>query len=1176
MLLICSFLLQPQGMSLARPAPMPFGHRSTLSANPPLPPDPFAWTTPSPDAPFVNSRPGPPPDSAGAGGWPAAWQSPFSPRPLAPIDPPLPFDRSLGVRTGVPGGALPAPANARGNCVITGEVSDAVSLNPIPGVLVAAVGSERTVETDAKGRFTITDLPARAINLEATKLGYFTETTVITTLEGQPAEARLALRAKPADDSADEFTLEEETVVGEYLPEAQGGFDLTLGVDSPALTSAIDREEFAKTAVSDAGEALAKVSGANIVDGKYAVVRGLADRYVTTLFNGAQVASADPSRKAIQLDLFPTSALEAIAVDKTYSPHLPGDFGGGNINIITRAFPEERILSYKFKINYNDSLEDRIYVNPNHSLGFFGDPAPAMPSYLLEETMPDGTPNFLDSADLPPDQLKLRWQALNQSQNLKPKQVNSDFGYSHALTYGETFKLSDDVKLGFMTALSESSGDESNSSPVTNPTRTYFTDQYKRSAEWAIFSSAALEFTDQHRLQATYFNKHIAEDIVRKNYRILEDTENLNYGYHLKNNNADINSGNDYGADAIYYGQSWDIEPLVRDLEIIQLKGSHKFLDKGITRGITLDWAFTDSDSLEERPHSSHFEHGLLDFTGSAVGLSDKSLADMKRESDAILEPRADEWALILMNEGKLPVGDPSVYNWDTIKTPWTTTGSSSLNRSRLRQYNTLNQNLVILNESLGQVETAVHGTYAGAIEGKQYSLRRTESTTEDATNEQLGVKVPFHFSDSNDERLFELSFGAANLEKNRESRVRAYDLYLRANDRGYPAGTLEGPGGLGEQIADDPSAISDGFTGDEMNGPYYTNALALRGVENINTTLEQEAVYLNGRFQYDKTFLSYGARWETESYGIDIKPAPESAFTDEQIDLLGWEERDAQDSFLPALSTGTTLFDDRLDLLFAWSRTVARPTFWEFVPTQTLDQGTGLGRRGNNLLTNTEIENFDLAFAIRPTDHSIFRFSFFDKTLDRPLVTFFETGGVLVYKDSYIRLDNDTGEIAEQRDYSGTVRGIEIEAQVDEIGPFSLKGNLTLIDAELNYFYEQAGVISEVTSQLPYQPSVIANATLGYAIKNWNATINLVYNYTGEYPVVLKRNQQDIEVSREAISTLDLILEKKFERAHADYTLRAGVKNILGATDTYRYGEDIFNQDTMGRTFWLEAEIAF
>jgi hypothetical protein len=528
------------------------------------------------------------------------------------------------------------------------------------------------------------------------------------------------------------------------------------------------------------------------------------------------------------------------------------------------------------------------------------------------------------------------------------------------------------------------------------------------------------------------------------------------------------------------------------------------------------------------------------------------------------------------MNEGKIPVGDPSLYNWDTIKIPWTTTGSASLNRNRLRQYNTLNQNLVILNDGLGQVETAVHGTYAGAIEGKQYSLRRTESTTEDARNEQFGVKIPFHFSESNDERLFELSFGASTLEKHRESRVRAYDLYLRANDRGYPSGTLEGPGGLGEQIADDPTLISGGFTGDEMNGPYYSNALALRGVENINTTLEQEAFYLNGRFQYDKTFVAYGARWETESYGIEIKPAPESAFTDEQIDLLGWEERDAQDSFLPAIATGTTIFDDRLDLLFAWSRTVARPTFWEFVPTQTLDQGTGLGRRGNNLLTNTEVENFDIALAIRPTDHSIIRFGFFDKALDRPLVTFFETGGVLVYKDSYIRLDNDTGQIAEQRDYSGTVRGIEIEAQVDELGPFSLKGNLTLIDAELNYFYEQAGVISEVTSRLPYQPSFIANATLGYAIKDWDASINLVYNYTSDYPVVLKRNEEDIEVSREAISTLDLVLEKKIESSHADYTLRAGVKNLLGATDTYRYGDDIFDQDTMGRTFWLEAEIAF
>ncbi len=1092
---------------------------------------------------------------------------------------------------------MPTTNTAEANCVINGEVSDSLTLNPVAGAFVEAVGTGRSAQTDANGRFTLQGLPTGNLTLEATKLGYSTESTVVTTLPSQPAAARFGLRAKPADDTSNETLLEEETVVGEYQEESQGDFNLTLELDTPALASSIGREEFAKTAVSDAGEAIAKVSGANIVDGKYAVVRGLADRYVSTLFNGAQVASADPSKKALQLDLFPTSVIEAIAVDKTWSAYLPGDFGGGSINIITRAFPENRFVTYKYKISSNDSMLDEFYVHPGEKLNFRGDNRESMPYAQLETTDADGKVVFLDSGNTPPSELADSWRNLHASQNLKPKRGESEPGESHSLSYGETFKFDNGSRLGVITAFSQSSGDSSNSTEVNNPIREYLQDEYKRSAETAGFASVAYELNDLHKVQATWFDKHIAEDKITHNRRILDDTENLNYGRYLPNALSDPNSGNDYGADAIYYGQTWGIETVMRDLRILQLKGDHKLFE----RGPEISWSLTESDSAEIRPHSSTFNYGLLDFSASAVDNTGKSLAQYKAESDALFQTEeklalkavvdtlpatAASWAQTLMNEGKIPVSDPSTYTWESIRVPWTTTGTSSVNRSRSRQYNNLNgqllnynQGLVILNEDLGQVETVVHGTYSGSVEGKQYSLRRYESTTEDASDQQLALKLPFYFDDRSDDRLFELSGGTASVTRERKSKVRAYDLIFRANDRGYASGTLEGPGGLGEQIYDDPSIMDGDFTGEDTapaSGPYYINALALRGVENIDTELAQQAHFVNGRLQLDKTFFNAGIRKESETYDIRIKPSPEAGFTEEQIDLLGWEKRDAQHQMLPSTSMGTSVFDDRVDLLVAWSRTVARPTFWEFVPTETLDQGTGLGRRGNSLLTSTLVENQDLAMAFNLSDNSVLRFSFFDKKLERPLVTFYETTGVLIYKDSYIRQNNLTGEIEEQRDYTGQVRGLEIEAEWNDLGPFSIKGNFTHIDAQLDYFYEEAGVVDPVTSRLPYQPSLIANATLGYEYEPWNASIYLVCNYTGDYPVVLQRNQNDIGITREPLTTLDLVLEKKFQAGFSDCTLRAGMKNLAGAEDLYLYGDKTFEQDTIGRTFWLEAEISF
>jgi len=74
-------------------------------------------------------------------------------------------------------GPIPGIDQAIGNCAITGEVSDAVSLNPVAGVFVDVIGTGRTAETDAQRRFTIGGMPAGTFTPEATKLGYFTEST---------------------------------------------------------------------------------------------------------------------------------------------------------------------------------------------------------------------------------------------------------------------------------------------------------------------------------------------------------------------------------------------------------------------------------------------------------------------------------------------------------------------------------------------------------------------------------------------------------------------------------------------------------------------------------------------------------------------------------------------------------------------------------------------------------------------------------------------------------------------------------------------------------------------------------------------------------------------------------------------------------------------------------------
>ncbi|MEE4330013.1 MAG: TonB-dependent receptor, partial [Wenzhouxiangella sp.] len=69
--------------------------------------------------------------------------------------------------------------------------------------------------------------------------------------------------------------------------------------------------------------------------------RGLNDRYSNTLINGSPLASQEPFRRAVPLDLFPTSLINNILIQKTFSPQYPGEFGGGLVQIETTRLPEE-------------------------------------------------------------------------------------------------------------------------------------------------------------------------------------------------------------------------------------------------------------------------------------------------------------------------------------------------------------------------------------------------------------------------------------------------------------------------------------------------------------------------------------------------------------------------------------------------------------------------------------------------------------------------------------------------------------------------------------------------------------------------------------------------------------------------------------------------------------------
>src|SRR5690606_37986115 len=64
----------------------------------------------------------------------------------------------------------------------------------------------------------------------------------------------------------------------------------------------------------------------------------------------------EPEKKMVPLDLFPSGLLQSITTAKTFTPNLPGDFSGAQVDIRTREFPATREVVYSYSAGFNSAV----------------------------------------------------------------------------------------------------------------------------------------------------------------------------------------------------------------------------------------------------------------------------------------------------------------------------------------------------------------------------------------------------------------------------------------------------------------------------------------------------------------------------------------------------------------------------------------------------------------------------------------------------------------------------------------------------------------------------------------------------------------------------------------------------------------------------------------------------
>ena len=213
---------------------------------------------------------------------------------------------------------------------VSGSVLDRQTGDPLVGAIVFLEGTQIGITCDIEGRFQLFDVPIGTYVLASSMIGY--QDASIIGVEVQDGEvAKLTITLAP-----EALELDDEVVVEAKALRNTGAALLKERQKAPAVSDAISAEEISRAGSGNAAEAMSHVTGASVVDGKYVYIRGLGDRYSSVQLNGSSLPNADPDKRSVPMDLFPTALLDNIVTTKSFTPDKPGDFTGGAVNIGTK------------------------------------------------------------------------------------------------------------------------------------------------------------------------------------------------------------------------------------------------------------------------------------------------------------------------------------------------------------------------------------------------------------------------------------------------------------------------------------------------------------------------------------------------------------------------------------------------------------------------------------------------------------------------------------------------------------------------------------------------------------------------------------------------------------------------------------------------------------------------
>jgi len=1012
-----------------------------------------------------------------------------------------------------------APADG----TVAGTVYDAKTKETLVQAIINVNG--RSYTTDVNGKYHIS-LPAGIYEMSVGYIGYATKK-----IPG------IIVKEKTVT-SADIFLALSTTQLNEVSVQASRRVDtkaslLDVRRKNAIETDGISAEDIEKTASITTTQALERVSGVTVTDGKYVAIRGLGDRNVIGELNGVRLASSDPDRSSIPFDLIPASLLDNITVYKTAEPDNPADAAAGIVELKTKSVPDSQIfvVTAQSGFNSNVGLGGKVNGFNNDNMGTWGQNIRKndLPSDFtgLASEYPGGIAQMdqiiADSRNSPQlaaeasqiDNVMHQFDPVLTTtyQNAKPNQ-------SYSVSYGNSFKIfgnhtlgvivggnyyyrTDDIYNGTLTDYSIRQGVVTGNPAIFSPRLIppYITPNNPNLGQYTTFSENTGTQTLNYGFLAglTYrFNKLNQINVQYVGSRGGEDEgQNLSGKFNyvaLPGTIDDI---------------SYTLRQTYRTLNTFNLQGEHKLWDG--KNGIRISYNLATSTSEQDEP----------DYR--TVNLIDYHL------------PSPEVISLPTPNGGVAMTSTNNLY-------------------SLLSGYaNGIGP--------FGSIQVDPNGRY----------YRDLHETNH---NYKIDISVPFTLLHS--QQL--LKFGANYLHRDRTYTENQLSLPGSNfnTDGSLPLYAVNG--NLNELVGYNnvgilPPTNAEGSP--PVPGFLYN---ALKSPNNYTGFYETRALYAMTDFKIlDNLRLTGGVRFEStniqsvvDTTNIFIDPSLKSG----NVNLVLINPKTAYTTgYKPYYSFNLTytLHTD-MNFRLAYSTSLARPELRELTNVYTYDPVQQAVVEGNPDLKNEFDRNFDFRWEWFPNQGEVLSAGAFYKQITNQLTKTYSLnsqGDLSMYPEfPIIQYINDPDV--------GKVYGVELEAVKnlgtvwDPLRYFSIGSNLMLAQSSIEKNPERLNDDrtidrqSSATSPLFEQPPYSINASLDYANPNSGTDVTLSFNEVGERLIQVNLTGEPDLYTR-PMPVLDLVFSQKITKR---LMLKGFAKNLINSPYEEVYADPGTGGQYYGKTY--------